>query len=86
MNTPGFWQYEQSGRLRPVVVAYLHGKPLDDEQVTMMRAYLRQWINADVWRNDPGLDQLRTRIDELVDRASIDRWLSDALDLGIDPL
>lgn len=94
MNTPGYWRYETTGALRPVIVAYLHGKPLDPEQAAILRAYLRQWIMAPVWDQNPhagiaqraALADLRDRIDELTDRAAIDRWLSDALDTGIDPL
>lgn len=80
---PGFWMNETTGTLRPAIKAYLAGATMAPEQIAAMRAYLRQWIAAPAWR---GVDDLRTRIDELTDRAAISRWLDDALDIGIDPL
>lgn len=81
--SPGYWPRETSGVLRPAIEAYLSGGPMSPEHVAAMRAYLRQWIAADVWC---GADTLRQRIDELTDRAAIARWLDNALEIGIDPL
>lgn len=91
---PGYWMHETSGVLRPAVEAYLRGAPLSGEQIATLRGYLRQWIMAPVWDQNPHasaddralLDQLRLRIDTLTDRAAIDRWLDDATDAGMDPL
>jgi hypothetical protein len=77
--------YETTGVLRPAVEAYLAGGPMAPEHVAAMRAYLRQWIGPQVW-DGLGVKALRDRVDELVDRPSIERWLDDALDMGIDPL
>ena len=80
---PGYWMHETSGVLRPAVEAYLTGGPMLPEHIAAMRAYLRQWIMAPTWR---GVGDLRERIDMLIDRAAIDRWLWDAEMAGIDPL
>jgi hypothetical protein len=85
MKTPGFWMHETSGVLRPVVEAYLKGEPLSGEQIATMRAYLRQWIEADVW-DGPGIDVLRASVGTLTTRAAIRRWLDAAMDEAIDPL
>lgn len=84
-DVPGYWMHETSGVLRPAIMAYLLDKPMTDEQVATMRAYLRQWINAPTWRG-PDVDELRRGIDALTSCEAIDEWISRALDAGIDPL
>lgn len=84
-TVPGYWMNETSGALRPAVLAYLCGDAMTDQQVVAMRAYLRQWINAPVWRGCT-VAPLRDRIDELTSRAAIARWLADAEAAGIIPL
>jgi hypothetical protein len=41
------------------------------------------WINDGDWRD---VDALRLQVDDIHDRAGLDRWLDRALDAGIDPL
>lgn len=82
---PRYWKDERSGTLRPVVEAYLQGKPLSAKQCATMRAYLRQWIMAPVWVG-PDLAELRAAVDGLTERAAIARWIAAAEALGIDPL
>lgn len=82
---PGFWMYEVSGRLRPVIEDYLHGKDLTPDQIAMMRAYLRQWINAFGFFG-PAIEDLRRRVDGLISQDAIDAWIADAVTAGADPL
>lgn len=94
MTAPSYWMHETSGVLRPAVEAYLNQRPMSKKQIAAMRAYLRQWIAAPLWDQNPHatayhrawLDQMRLRVDGLKDLEEIDRWLSDAIDAGIDPL
>jgi hypothetical protein len=86
MNGPGFWMYETSGTLRPAVEAYLYNRPMTTGQITKMRQYLAQWINAPVWSDGPDIDHLREGIDGLTTREAIRDWLDAAEDVGIDPL
>lgn len=79
---PGYWMHETSGVLRPAVEACVNGEPMTAAHLAAMRAYLRQWMEGP-W-SDAG--DLRARIDDIKDGASLARWLDDALDLGIDPL
>ena len=91
---PGFWMGETSGVLRPAVMAYLEHRPLTPEHIAALRGYLRQWIMAPAWDANPyagveasvWLAKLRARIDWLFTRETIERWLDDAIDLGLDPL
>jgi hypothetical protein len=82
MNEPGFWMYETTGVLRPAVERYLEGESLSDADIAALRAYIRQWIFADVWK---GVDELRNAVDGLTTREAIDEWTERALDLAIDP-
>jgi hypothetical protein len=85
-GTPGYWMYETSGALRPAVVAYLSRQVLSDAEIAAIRAYLRQWIMADVWARERTLEELRADIDNLGSRSAIERWLGRAEEIGIDPL
>lgn len=85
MNSPCYWQYETTGTLRPVIKAYLTGDEMTDEQIAAMRAYLRQWIEAPVWKGDV-IEDLRQALDGLTSRDAIAAWLATAMDNGIDPL
>lgn len=82
---PGYWLYETSGVLRPVVLAYLRGEDLDTRQCAIMRAYLRQWASGD-WKGSAPVAALRLACDNLTTRAAIERWISAACALGMDPL
>jgi len=82
---PRYWMHETSGALRPVIEAYLNGEALSPAECATMRAYLRQWIMSPVWEG-PGLQDLRIRVETLTTRASIEGWLDDATDLGMDPI
>ena len=84
MSAPGYWMHETTGILRPAIEAYFYNR-MTPEHVAAMRAYLRQWIMAPVWRGD-GVEELRERIDGLTSCTLIRAWLDDAEALGIDPL
>ncbi len=82
---PGYWMHETSGVLRPVVTAYLEGKPLTAYQVSLMRNYLRQWIEHPEWMGE-NIDLLRATVGSLRNRRDIENWLEVAERAGIDPL
>ena len=82
---PGYWANEVTGRLLPVVTAFLTGEPMTCEQVALQRAYFRQWIVTPGFVG-PGVDKLRARIDGLTSRAALDAWWQDSIEEGVDPL
>ena len=84
-QAPKFWQYETSGVLKPVVIAYLEGTPLTDRDIAIMRAYLKQWVDSPVWSGPP-IYALRVNVRKIRSRDDINTWLEAALDAGIDPL
>jgi len=83
---PGYWMNEATGVLKPAVMAYLDGVPLELAQIGALRAYFRQWVASPAWAPCPELDALRAGVDAITDRAGVDAWLSEAEDLGMDPL
>lgn len=83
--TPGYWMHEVSGVLRPVVKDYLEGEELSPEQVALMKAYLRQWIEHPGWTGT-GIDLLRATVGSLSNSREISSWLAVAERNGIDPL
>jgi hypothetical protein len=86
MMGPCYWMDETSGILRPAVMNYLRGQALTEEQIRALRAYLRQWIESDVWVGDERVDRLRKAVDGLTSRKAIDEWMRASIDIGIDPL
>lgn len=84
-DAPGYWMNETSGVLRPAVVAYLKNDVMTDEYCAAMRSYLRQWMASPHWEGD-SIAMLRSQIDDLKSRDAISEWLSDAMEIGIDPL
>lgn len=83
---PGYWRDETCGVLTSAVEAYLFGERLMVPEIAMIRAYLRQWIMAPVWQGDESLAALRASVDRIQSQPDIDKWLRDAIDLGMDPL
>ena len=84
MNGPGYWMHETSGILKPAVERYLKGQELNESDIAVLRAYLRQWIYQGVWRG-ADIEQLRSMVEGLVSRDAIHKWSNLACDAGIDP-
>jgi len=82
--TPGYWMHETGGELRGAVERYLNSFEMTDEDIALMRAYLRQWMQGP-WRG-AAVPELRRSIDEIKDRDTLAHWLDRALDAGVDPL
>lgn len=80
---PGFWMHETSGVLAPVVTRYLKGDWLSHDQVVIIRAYLRQWMQGP-WIGE-GIQALREEIDQLHTRSDIEQWVERASEFAIDP-
>jgi hypothetical protein len=81
----GYWMYVVSGRLRPAIAHYLNREVvLTNDEIALIRAYLKQWINAGF--HGPGVGGLKTSVDAIGSRQAIDQWLGEALAMGIDPL
>jgi len=85
-RAPGFWQYESSGRLRPVVERYLGGAALEDAELAIMRAYLMQWLGSAVWFEGEELRRCRADAAGLRSNAELDLLIERCVAAGFDPL
>jgi hypothetical protein len=91
---PNYWMYETGGWLAPAIRRYLDGDALSVDDLTLIRVYLRQWIDSPVWDRNPALGEsgrgelatLRSLARSLTDRESIAGWLALAEEFGVDPL
>jgi hypothetical protein len=85
---------EQGGQLAPAITRYLEARPLFVRDIALIRAYLRQWIDSDVWDQNPAagpdeaaeLAKLREKARAITDQRDIDEWIAAALAFGVDPL
>lgn len=84
-ESPGYWMNESSGLLANTVSRYLAGDELGDVDLPLMRAYLRQWIEAPLFVG-PEVEALRAGVDELQSTDDVRAWLERAIDAGVDPL
>ena len=92
---PGYWRSESSGKLAPVVLRYLAGTRLEPAEVDIMREYCRQWVDSPAWDQNPHADptsgdkslaRLRAGVDSITSGATLEKWLNQAIDAGMDPL
>jgi hypothetical protein len=93
-EAPKYWQFEPSGELTSAMWRYLRNEPLTDKDMTLIRAYLWQWIDSAVWDRNPNrnastivrLGELRGAVGGLTTREAIEQWVRRAADEGMDPL
>ena len=94
-RAPKYWMYETSGVLAPVVERYLRRpRSMTLEDIAVMRAYLRQWIDSPAWDQNPhapiaarlALADLRRRAKAIASVNDIHEFLAAAGREGIDPL
>jgi hypothetical protein len=83
---PGYWMHETGGELQPAIWALIEGEHLSDQQIALIRAYLKQWIDAPGWHPGPGIEALRASVEGLDSVDKLDRWIDEAIRQGIDPL
>jgi hypothetical protein len=91
-DAPKYWMYETGGKLVPAMERYLKDEPAEPDDVNLIRAYLRQWIDSPVWaagiesETRDRLSELRRNVREIRNRHDINIWLEFAANLAIDPL
>lgn len=94
MSAPGYWMHETGGELGPAVRRYIELAELSRRDIALIAAYLRQWINASGWDENPHLGEsgrdelarLRELARVLTNRPAIDAWIGLAVEFGADPL
>ena len=90
-RSPHFWRDE--GRLEGPIMRYLGKETEQPGDTSLIRQYIRQWIDSPVWDMQPDstdehrreLAELRRQARDIRTREDIDHWMVAGLDLDIDP-
>jgi hypothetical protein len=78
--------HETSGVLRQPVAALLHGDPLSDHDIGLLRAYLWQWVKSPVWAPSGMLEALRLRVAAIRNQEDVRACVAAAVEMGMEPL
>lgn len=92
-DPPRYWRDETSGALAAAVEKYLHNSALTPNEIRYLRFYICQWVNSSAWDLNPNasadgtkaLAELRESAAQVYSIGQLDRWLNQAVHLGIDP-
>lgn len=82
---PYFWMEEQSGALAPAVNAYMNGEALNQQEVGLLRQYLRQYIQRAVLTGDAKRQLLVDRLAKARSARDIERFAEELAEYGIEP-
>ena len=94
---PRYWRNEVSGPLGSAVNAYfanrIENRPISPAECALVAAYVRHWINAPAWDQNPHLNEesrvrlaaLRESAKHLTHAGTIAKWTRSAIALGMDP-
>jgi len=85
-DAPKYWMYETSGVLKPAVQAYVKGKRLSAHEISLLKAYLWQWVQSPVWAPSGSLEGLRLRVAAITNQEDVHASIAVAVKLGMDPL
>jgi hypothetical protein len=82
---PHFWMTEQTGRLEEAVEAYFTGEKLSPEHLSLIKQYLRQYVERALLTGDANRPKLLQEIDKLRSTRDIENYADDIADFGIEP-
>jgi len=87
---PLYWRDDITGELPAAVQAYLNnridGTEISNAQIVLLVDWLTHFIHAPCWEGDEQLARLRSSVTKLKTPNDVDRWLRQALEIGLDPL
>lgn len=82
---PHFWMTEQTGRLAEAIEVYMNGERLAPEDLTLIKLYLKQYLERAVLTGDANRARLLQQLAGLKTTREIERFADDIADLGIEP-
>ena len=94
-KAPRYWKYEQSGLVALAVAAFIEAPmSLNESDLAIMRAYVKQWIDSPAWDGNPHADEhglavlkaLRVEAPRIRTPRDLVWWLAVATREGFDPL
>jgi hypothetical protein len=86
MSQAYHWSFETSGKLKPAVIHYLdRTHQLGPDEIEVLKAYLRQWIDNGDWKRSSFIPVLKARADTIASRSDLDVWTMLAIEAECDP-
>jgi hypothetical protein len=82
---PRFWMEEQTGALAEAVETYMRSEPLSEQQLDLLRLYLRQYIERAVLSVGTNRNKLLARIEKLRRTSDIERFADELAECGVEP-
>lgn len=84
-SPPHYWMTEQTGRLAEAIEAYINGDALAKEQLGLIKAYLRQYLERAVMTGDAKRNRLLEQVAALRDSREVERFADDLAEIGVEP-
>ncbi len=81
-NPPRFWMEEQTGVLEDAVEAYMAGERLTERQLTVLKVYLKQFIQRAPLAGDANVPRLLQKIDRLKTARDVENFADEAAEFG----
>jgi hypothetical protein len=82
---PRFWMEEITGKLREAVEVYMRSEPLDEEQLDVIKIYLRQYLERAVIAEDTDRWRFLERVAKLRRVGDIERLADSLSEAGVEP-
>jgi metallophosphoesterase superfamily enzyme len=82
---PYFWMEEQSGVLAPAINKYMNGESLNQQDLNLLRQYLRQYLERAVLTGDAKRQLLLDRVAKLRSGRDIERFAEELAEYGVEP-
>lgn len=79
---PRFWMEETTGALGNAVDAYMDGEKLSPDQLSLIKIYLRQYIERALLAPDANKKVLLSRIDKIKSTADVERFADEVSEYG----
>jgi hypothetical protein len=82
---PRFWMEETTGQLGAAIEVYMRSEPLSEEQLELIKIYLRQYIERAVIAEDASRPKFLERIAKLRRVGDIERLADSLSEAGVEP-
>jgi hypothetical protein len=82
---PRFWMEETTGALGAAIEVYMRSEDLNPQQLTVLRIYLKQYIERAVMSDPTQRGRFLSRVQNFRGVADLERLAEDLAEVGIEP-
>ena len=82
---PRFWMEETTGKLGEAIEVYMRSEPLSEEQLELIKIYLRQYIERTIIAEDASRRKFLERVEKLRRVGDIERLADSLSEAGVEP-